>query len=165
MKEFASLGAFSKQLEKVVSQHTNREHQALDFIGKRIEDKAKETIGHLQKGADGFQSWPELAEFTKIDKEKKGYVFNDEYNPLYRTGELKESIHHVVAVLNKELGQVFIGSPLDIALFQEMGTKTIPARSFLGLTMFKEKEQIQFILGLFLHNWIINTYATLRIKE
>lgn len=165
MKEFANLGAFSKQLEKVTAQYTNREHKALDFIGQRIEDKAKEAIGHLQAGGGGFQSWPELAEATKTDKEKKGFVFNEQYNPLYRTGELKESIHHVVAVLNSEFGRVFVGSPLDIALFQEMGTKTIPARSFLGLTMFKEKEQIQYILGLFLHNWIINTYASLRIKE
>ena len=164
MKEFANLGAFSKQLEKVVGQYTNREHKALDFIGQRIENKAKETIGHLQVGAGGFESWPELAESTKADKDKKGYAFNEEYNPLYRTGELKESIHHIVAVLNKELGQVFIGSPLDVALFQEMGTTKIPARSFLGLTMFKEKEQIEFILGLFLNNWIIDTYSKLRIK-
>jgi hypothetical protein len=164
MKEFASLDTFSKHLGKMIGNYQNHEHKALDFIGKHIEEKAKETIGHLQIGAGDFESWPELAESTKKDKEAKGYVFNEEYNPLYRTGELKESINHVVAVLNKELGQVFIGSPLDIALYQEMGTNRIPARSFLGLTMFKEKEQIEFILGLFLYNWIINTYATLRIK-
>lgn len=168
-KEFGSLGAFANHLQKVVKQYPKRQRAALDFIGQHIEDKSKKAIGHYQKGADGFEDWQELSESTKADKVKKGYVFNDEFNPLYREGDLKESIHHVVSPLNgqnqNELGKVYIGSPLDIALYQEMGTAKIPARSFLGLTLFKEKYQIEYILGLFLNNWIINTYATLRKKE
>ena len=164
MKEFQSLEAFSNQLKSVIRKHHVREHKALDFIGKHIETEAKKTIGHLQDGAGEFETWPELAESTKVDKEKKGYVFNEDYNPLYRTGELKKSIHHVVEI-GGDNGRVYIGSDLDIALFQELGTKNIPARSFLGLTLFKEKHQIQYLLGLFLYNWIIDTYATLRIKS
>ncbi len=164
MKEF-SLDAFSKHLAKLVEQFPERQKQALNFIGKHLADKSKETIGHLQKGAGDFPGWPELADSTKLDKEKKGYVFNDEYNPLYREGDLKDSIHHVVHVMNADQANLYVGSPLDIALYQEMGTSKIPARSFLGLTMFKQKEQIQFILGSFLFNWITGTYATLRIKQ
>lgn len=154
MKEFSSLDAFSKHLTKVVEQYPRREKTALNFIGDHLVEKSKEKIGHLQSGDGKFSSWKELADSTKKDKERKGYVFNDEYNPLYRTGELKESIDHSV---NQSRHVLYVGSPLDIMLYQEIGTKTIPARSVLGLTMFKEKEQIQYILGLFLYNWIINT--------
>lgn len=165
MKEFSSLDAFSKHLkDKVINQHSKRQTKALNFIGQYLEDKSKETIGHLQTGAGDFPGWKELAESTKIDKEKKGYVFNSDYNPLYREGNLKRSISHVVYSTPKE-ARVYIGSHLDIALYQELGTNKIPARSFLGLTLFKEKYQIQFVLGLFLHNWIINTHATLRTKD
>lgn len=161
MKEFKNFEAFSKHLEKVVSQHKDREAKALNAIGAYLEKKSKDTIGYLQQGGGSFASWPELKESTKKDKERKGYAFKEDFNPLYRTGELKRSIHHVV---NKTKGEVYVGSPLDIALYQEMGTDKIPARSFLGLTFFKEKVQIQYMIGQFLINWITNSRSALKSK-
>lgn len=161
MKEF-SLESFSKHLEKSVIQYPKKEKTTLEFIGQHLEEKSKETIGHYQQGAGKFETWPELAETTKRDKELKGYVLNEEYNPLYRTGEMKESIHHAVNIGTHTL---HVGSPSDIMLYQEMGTTHIPARSVLGLTLFKEKEQIQFILGLFLYNWIMGTHNILKKKK
>jgi hypothetical protein len=151
MKNFNNFQKFSEHLKKVVAQHAVKEFKALSFIGKFLSTEAKYRIGHLQIGGGKFQSWPDLAESTKIDKLRLGFVFNSEYNPLYRTGELKDSIGYVV---NKAKKAVYIGSPSDIALYQEMGTDHIPARSFLGLTMYKEKHQIEFMLQQFLINWM-----------
>jgi hypothetical protein len=159
MKEFSSFDAFSNHMKKVSSQYNKKEFLALNFLGKILEEEAKHKIGHLQKGAGPFESWQDLAESTKLDKQRKGYVFNDEYNPLYRTGELRESIHHVVNTVEHKL---IIGSDSDIGLYQEIGTQHIPSRSFLGLTMFKEKAEIQYVLSSFLVNWISDSKAPLR---
>lgn len=161
MKEFRNFEAFSKHIEKVVSQYKEREFKALNQVGSYLKEKAKDKIGHLQEGAGSFATWAELAESTKATKEKKGYVFNSDYNPLYQTGELKKSISHIV---NRAKHEVYVGSPLDIALYQEEGTTRIPARSFLGLTFFKEKTQIQYMLGQFLLNWITNNRSILKRK-
>lgn len=162
MNDFRSMKAFSKHIEKVVSQHKDREIIALNAIGIYLEKKAQDTIGYLQKGGGSFASWPELKESTKKDKERKGYVFKEDFNPLYRTGHLKKSIQHVV---NKTKKEVYVGSSLDVALYQEIGTDKIPARSFLGLTFFKEKKQIQYVLGQFLLKWITNNRSSIKSKE
>ncbi len=159
MKEFANFDAFAKHIQKVTSIHDEKEFKALNFVGKILEEESKKKIGHLQNGAGPFPSWAELAESTKTDKERKGYVFNADYNPLFRDGELKNSIHHVV---NRSMRTLYVGSDSDIGLFQEMGTKRIPARSFLGLTLFKAKNEIQYVMGMFLFNWITDQSAPLK---
>jgi len=159
MKEFSNFDAFSKHIDLMVNNYNEREFKALNFLGEVLEEEAKDKIGWLQTGAGPFENWPELADSTKQDKERKGLVFNEDYNPLFRTGELKDSIHHVVNKFNHEL---YVGSDSDIALYQELGTKNIPPRSFLGLTFFKEKAEIEFILGLFLLYWIMQERKTLK---
>ena len=154
MKVFNSFDAFSDQIGKLSAKYKEKEFAALNFVGSVLEEEAKHKIGHLQHGAGPFENWKELAESTKLDKARKGYVFNADYNPLYRTGDLKDSIHHVV---NPATSDLYVGSSDEIAIFQEFGTKNIPARSFLGLTLFKEKAEIQFILGLFMLYWIIDS--------
>lgn len=161
MKEFKSFDAFSKQISKVTSQYKTKEVGALNIIGALVEKKSKSLIGHLQEGGGSLKSWDPLAESTIKDKERLGYVYNDEYNPLYRTGELKDSIKHVV---NPSKRAVFVGSPSEIAEYQELGTHNIPARSFLALAMFKEKHQIEYLLGLFLLNWIADIKKPLKSK-
>lgn len=161
MKQFSNFDAFSKHIKKVSSQYKDRESKSLNSIGAYLEKKSQDTIGYLQEGGGSFASWPELKEATKKDKERKGYAFKEDFNPLYRTGHLKKSISHVV---NRSSHTVFVGSPLDVALYQEMGTDKIPARSFLGLTFFKEKPQIQYMLGQFLINWITNSRSALKSK-
>ena len=160
MKEFTNLDAFTKHLDQVTKQYSQRERKALEVIGDAVERKSKENIGHLQQGAGGFKPWEPLAESTKKDKERQGYVYNSDYNPLYRTGDLRESIHHVV---NLGEHKVVIGSDSEIAAYQELGTQHIPARSFLGLALFTEKQKIIYILGLFLQYWITNNRSALRI--
>ncbi len=54
----------------------------------------------------------------------KGFPAN---NPLLRSGELRDSI-----TMRSDGNGAIIGSPLDIALYQENGTEHIPPRPFLG---------------------------------
>jgi len=162
MKTFASFEKFSKHLEKVVNDYNKREIAALNFIGKELEKHAKDKIGHLQEGGGPFATWAQLAKSTKLDKEKQGYVFNADYNPLYRTGVLKNSISHVV---NKSNHTVFLGSDSEIMVYQELGTHFIPPRSVLGLTMFQSKAYIGKILGKMMVDWISNNRMTFKVVE
>ncbi|WP_051134127.1 HK97 gp10 family phage protein [Methylocystis sp. ATCC 49242] len=89
---------------------------------KMIERKAKAQIGHLQP------FWPPLAQSTQDERVRLGYAAN---KPLLRTGELKRSIQMAAPYRdgNRVFGYVFSDS--EIAVYQELGTKTIPPRSFI----------------------------------
>src|SRR4051794_6623345 len=100
MKEFKDLQSFHAHLKKVISNYKEYEIKSSNFLGAVLGDSAKKSIGHLQDGAGEFPSWQPLAESTKLDKEKLGYKFNEEYNPLYRTGELRDSISYVFNFIN-----------------------------------------------------------------
>jgi hypothetical protein len=52
--------------------------------------------------------------------------------PLLRTGEMRDSIEYVVAV----------GSDLDVAVYQELGTSRIPPRSFLASAAIASDDRI-----------------------
>jgi hypothetical protein len=84
-----------------------------------IATEAKSVIGTY----DATPTWPQLAESTQRDRERKGYAPNE---PLLRTGELRDSI--TWTIVSDHEGAV--GSDLDVAVFQELGTSKIPPRSF-----------------------------------
>jgi hypothetical protein len=154
MREFKSLTTFANFLQRTIANYPREEKKALNFIGVHLVEKAKESIGHLQKGAGPFQTWPELSPFTVEDKLKKGFIFNDEANPLLRTGEMRDSITHSVSPQ-----RLTVGSNSEILIYQELGTtmhgqEHIPPRSVLGMTFFKEKFHIQEALADFLLHWI-----------
>jgi HK97 gp10 family phage protein len=142
MKTFKGFKSFAKELQKIAVKEVVLLQVGLDKVGKLVEKSAKAEIGHLQPAVGPFPKWDELAESTKADKVKKGYWFNDDYNPLLRTGELHDSISHQVKPL-----EVQIGSTSDIMVYQEFGTGKIPARPVLGPAAFKNKEKIRAILG------------------
>jgi len=91
----------------------------LEKACQMIEDEAKGAIGNYKYG------WPQLAESTQQERVAQGYSANE---PLLRTGQLRDSIGHVV-VSSKE---AFIGTNDPIAPYQEFGTSKIPPRPFLG---------------------------------
>lgn len=160
-KEFKTLEAFAKHISKVAKKYNSYESNAANFLGEILELEAKDKIGHLQDGAGPFDSWKELADSTKSDKERRGYVFNHEYNPLYRTGDLKNSIGHVFNIPSRTL---YLGSTDEVMIYQELGTKYIPPRSVLGLTMFQAKPDIQYIMGNMLVSWIADKRLVKRKK-
>lgn len=105
----------------------------LEAVGSKIEKDAKEIIGHYQRSDTGpFPEWEELAPSSKADRVSKGFTPND---PLLRTGALRDSINHEVRGRS-----VAVGSDLDIAIYQEMGTATIPPRPFLRIAAFRSKK-------------------------
>lgn len=109
---------------------------ALEAIGQMVEAEAKKVIGTYEF------DWPQLAEPTQADRERKGYAPNE---PLLRTGELRAAIEHQVDAHGRfvEIG-VPEGVPHsgtgatvgDIATWQEFGTATIPPRPFLGPALY-----------------------------
>lgn len=159
MKTF-NLKDFSEHLIRVVKKYPDYEIKASNALGEILEKEAKEKIGHLQQAAGQFEAWSPLAESTKRDKERLGYKFNEEYNPLYRTGELRDSIGHVFYIAGRCL---YLGSTSEIMIYQELGTKYIPPRSVLGMTLFMAKALICYVYSKMLVDWISN--KPLRIES
>ena len=104
-----------------------------------VEREAKSEIGSYQGAAGPFGAWPELAESTQADRVALGFSAND---PLLRTGEMRDSISHEVG--DKE---AVVGSSDERAVWQELGTRTIPPRSFLGGAAFRKAEEVANVLG------------------
>ena len=121
------------------------EAAALEQACQIVEDEAKRVIGTYDYG------WTELADATKEDRKAKGYPENE---PLLRSGDLRDSISHEV-VKSEHAG--YVGSPLKIALYQEMGTATIPARSFLGGAAMHKEHEIHALTGRIVKELIVGT--------
>ena len=114
-------------------------HAGLERAARIVEAEAKAEIGSYQQAAGPFAAWAELADTTKADRVAAGFGEND---PLLRTGELRDSIGHVVRD-----NEAVVGSDSDIAVYQELGTSRIPPRSFLGGAAFRKAEDVANVLG------------------
>lgn len=143
-KDFSSLLDFSDHLFKASNHEVFALKECLDLAGKIIQLEAKKEIGYLQPQVGPFDAWEELADSTKEEKERLGYVFNSDYNPLFRTGSLLNSIVYEV---NMDKLETIVGSKSQIAAFQEFGTNRIPPRPFIGPAMFKNMEKIAQLFG------------------
>ena len=126
MKEF-SLLEFASFLGTLSLETERANHQALEHAAVIVETEAKRVIGTYDYG------WPPLAASTLAKKSAD--------TPLLETGELRVSIEH-----QSTAHEAAIGSDDDKALWHELGTRTIPARSFLAsAAMHKEAEVMQLI--------------------
>ncbi len=112
MSGMLSLEGFAAVLLKLAAT-SEAEQRGLEKAAVIVETEAKRVIGTYDYG------WPALAESTLARKAAN--------TPLLETGEMRASIKHQVAPRAAN-----IGSNSDIAVYQELGTATIPARSFLG---------------------------------
>jgi phage gpG-like protein len=129
----------------VVSRLEHHEMQeGLEKAAVVVETAAKHLIGQENVPAAGpYPAWAPLAQSTIEEKEKLGYTGQvSETDPLLRTGELRESIRHVVGH-----NEAVVGSDLDKALEQEMGTERIPARHYLGTALYQNAPEVEKILG------------------
>lgn len=134
VKTFNSFAGLAAELASLVVGIDAARKEALDRAAKVIEKEAKRVIGTYDYG------WPELAPSTQDTRASLGY---DPDEPLLREGDLRTSIEHTI-VSDKEAE---IGSNSDVAVYQELGTPTIPSRSFLaGAASAKGKECAE-ILG------------------
>jgi phage gpG-like protein len=154
MKEFESLGEFAAFLEKAVAQYEPVKKSALEVIGQNIEDSAKRKFGVYQLEDGPFDAWAPLAESTMEDRVRKGFSPDD---PLFRTGELMDSIGHKV-----QGDDVVIGSDSDIMIYQELGTETIPPRPVLAPAMYEERKHIKASIDELLRAFILNDKPKLK---
>ena len=140
MNSFADLAS---RLSRMASAEGDKVY--LEAVGSKIEKDAKEIVGHYQRSDTGpFPEWEELAPSTKADRVSQGFTAND---PLLRTGALRDSIRHEVRGRS-----VAVGSDLDIAIYQEMGTATIPPRPFLRIAAFRSKKWLGKLYAKTLRN-------------
>ena len=112
---------------------------AMEKACMMVEKAAKKAIGKYLPG----YNWPELAAATQEERVRLGFSRN---KPLLRTGDLRDSISHVVGYEGKELVG-YVGSPLKIALYQEMGTGRIPPRPFLSASLMAQERAIVDLFG------------------
>jgi hypothetical protein len=66
--------------------------------------------------------------------------------PLLETGELQRSIEHVSG---REGGEAvgYVGTNDPVAKYHELGTRTIPPRSFLGEAAMRKEHKIHEMMG------------------
>jgi phage gpG-like protein len=113
---------------------------ALDAAAAVIESEAKAEIGTYQRSDMGpFQPWAELKDATKLDRVRLGFTPND---PLLRTGDLRNSISREVHGI-----EAVVGSDSDVMVYQELGTRTIPPRSVLGLAASRKTQDVLKLVG------------------
>ena len=146
MQEFQSFGLFGKHLAKVAAIGESVTHEAAKAGAQHIANAAKDRIGEYQDATGPYPAWVNLAPATVLDRIAKGFSPDD---PLLRSGELRDSIK-VVAEGN------VAGAVSDdmVALYQEMGTATIPPRPFLGPAGYNSKKGIERVMVDALMLWI-----------
>jgi phage gpG-like protein len=127
MTEFSLTGLATFLTEAMVEME-HAKHAALEKAAVIVEKGSKEAIGTYEFG------WPPLAESTL---EKKAAD-----TPLLETGAMRDSIRHEV-----EGDTARIGSDLDYALYQEVGTSRIPPRSFLMQSAVHHRDEIVQEIG------------------
>lgn len=133
MREFHSMAEFAVHLGEMILVEAEAEHAALEKAAQLVEKTAKERIG------TEYEDWPELAASTLDEKARLGYSIPD---PLLRTGDMRESIEH-----HTEIHEAEVGSNEDKAVWHELGTSRMPARSFLASSARDKEDEIVEIVG------------------
>lgn len=150
MKKFNSLLEFKGFLEKIIQDEPKHINAILIAEGQLIEKESKHKFGIYQQSAGPFKAWAPLSDYTKEDRLRKGFSADD---PLYRTGQLRDSIYYKVTPGKS----VSIGSDDPVMAYQELGTHgahPIPARSVLGAALFQNKRKVMKIAVEGIEIWL-----------
>lgn len=135
MDGFFSLLQMAERCGEMIAEIENENRKSIETAAKIVETEAKRVIGTYDYG------WPQLAEATQDERERLGHTRNE---PLLRTGEhIRDTIEHTI--VSDEEAQ--IGSNSDIAVYQELGTAKIPARSFLAQAAIHKEAEIALQTG------------------
>lgn len=114
-------------LARVLEQNAKPVQAALAGAMKSSAIAVAEAARDELDGKDKPQNWPDLSAATKVEHARKGY---DENAPLQGNGALRDSIQYRSSEKSFE-----VGSDSQIAVYQELGTATIPPRPFLEPAM------------------------------
>jgi hypothetical protein len=101
-----------------------------------VRDRARKAIGTYKYG------WAPLAESTLKKKAAD--------TPLLETGELRDSISAFVEMKGPEHGRAAVGSDLEKAVWHELGTSTIPPRSFLMESAVRSEKDLNKIASRYI---------------
>lgn len=157
VRSFDSLTAFRKHISTLRPLILAAEAKAVQEGARLIQAKAKSFIGSYQTAHGPFAAWAPLSDSTM-----NGFDLNGRHipgrnelgygdHPLLRTGELRDHIRWSAQGLRANVGvphemvSAWGARPVDIgdiAIWQEFGTKAIPARSFLGMAGFVEGRNV-----------------------
>lgn len=132
MKTF-SLPGFIALLATLPLEVEHANHRALEKAARIVEIEAKRVLGTYDYG------WPQLADSTQADREKHGFPADE---PLLRTREMHDSIEHISTAK-----EAHIGSNNDKAVWQELGTRKIPPRSFLAGALQHKTNEVVKVIG------------------
>jgi phage gpG-like protein len=126
--KFSSLGGFAAHLLTIEADLELTREVCVEKACRMVEKEAKAAIGTYRF------DWPPLQPET-VARKAGGDT------PLLETGELQKSIGHVVG---REGGDVvgYVGTNDPIAKYHELGTRTIPPRSFLGEAAMRKEHKI-----------------------
>lgn len=149
--------SFAAHLVGMMARMKAEEHHILERAAQIVEKEAKAEIGHLQGQAGPFVAWAPLAESTiegwrgHPGKAELGFSPPD-YDPLLRSGDMRDSIEHVV------IGDTaHVGSDSMVAVWQELGTVNVPPRSFLGGAAVRRHSEINRMAGRYIAMFLSGT--------
>jgi HK97 gp10 family phage protein len=131
--KFSSLGSFAAHLLTIEADMKLTEEVCVEKACRMVEKEAKAAIGNYRFG------WTPLKPET-VARKARGDT------PLLETGELRYSIEHVVGREGTEVVG-YVGTNDPIAKYQELGTRTIPPRSFLGEAAMRQEHKIHKMMG------------------
>lgn len=126
---FSSLGGFAAHLLTIEADMKLTEEVCVEKACRMVEKEAKAAIGTYR-----FESWTPLQPET-VARKARGDT------PLLETGELRDSIEHTVEREGTEVVG-YVGTNDPIAKYHELGTRTIPPRSFLGEAAMRKEHKI-----------------------
>ena len=126
--KFSSLGSLAAHLATIEADMKLTEEVCVEKACRMVEKEAKTAIGTYRF------DWPRLEPET-VARKARGDT------PLLETGELRDSIEHVV---EREGAEVvgYVGTNDPIAKYHELGTRHIPPRSFLGEAAMRQEHKI-----------------------
>lgn len=142
-----NLVGFAHHLGALNGKLNRGQHHILDQAALIVEKEAKAEIGVRQGQAGPFKAWDPLADTTingwggHPGKDALGFSPPD-YEPLLRQGDMRDSIQHTV-----KGHEAHVGSDSDVAVWQELGTVNMPARSFLGGAAVRKKHEVGKLVG------------------
>ncbi len=143
MMTFDSPGAFARHLRRIQATQREADEAALKLAGGMIRDETKDVLGHDQAVQTGpFAAW----------------------EPLLRSDILRDGIEMSsddkrvnIGVPDREVQHPYARHPMNIgevAEDLEFGTKHMPPRSFLGMTMFRFGEAAGALIGSVAAAWL-----------
>ena len=141
--DIREMASFLRHIQHVThvldSVASNALAEAMDAKVKEMVEFARGMIGTYENEGN----WPQLSEVTQQDRERLGFPPNE---PLLRTGDLRDSYSYDLTVTPSVIF-LMVGSDDVRAVFNELGTATMPPRPVLMPTASHFETEMEEILG------------------